>query len=171
TGLRNSPLLDLSRTRAATLIIGAAEDRLATPHVVAQVHDSCAAPIRRTCTVRGGHEDVTAANPRVRACIDDFLKDLPSGIAAARQDGEGPGARYTRGEPADGEISLGTPVAAREIRAQRICAHFCPPLVPVRCRRARLASDAVQRAGHTEPSLSGERARAQGGDPDHRAHG
>jgi|CZKU01.1.fsa_nt_gi hypothetical protein len=87
TGLRNSPLLDLSRTRAATLIIGAAEDRLATPHVVAQVHDSCAAPIRRTCTVRGGHEDVTAANPRVRACIDDFLKDLPSGIAAARQDG------------------------------------------------------------------------------------
>jgi pimeloyl-ACP methyl ester carboxylesterase len=90
-GLRSSPLLDLAHIRAATLIVGAAEDRLATPRVVARVHDLCAAPVRQTCTVQGGHEDVTAINPRVRACIDDFRRNLPSpahpAITGVREDG------------------------------------------------------------------------------------
>jgi hypothetical protein len=45
---------------------------------------------RQTCTVQGGHEDVTAVNPRVRACIDDFRRNLSfparAAIAAVRED-------------------------------------------------------------------------------------
>jgi hypothetical protein len=33
------------------------------------------APVRRTCTVRGGHEDVAAVHPGVRACVDEFRKE------------------------------------------------------------------------------------------------
>jgi uncharacterized protein len=87
TNLRTSPLADLHKVRAPTLIIHGTRDELATPEVVRRVKDACGAPEKMVCTVAGTHNDVHATNPAVRPCIERFGATLPMADAVPAADG------------------------------------------------------------------------------------
>jgi uncharacterized protein len=82
--MRTSPLRDLPNARSPTLIVHGAQDRLATATVIRRVYEASGASFRSICEVPGGHEDVHATNPRVRACIDEFKAVISN--AAVRDD-------------------------------------------------------------------------------------
>lgn len=71
--VRTSPLADLARTRAPTLIVHGLADEVATPAVIRRFREAPGPPRRELCAVPGGHGDVGPVTPEVRACVERFV--------------------------------------------------------------------------------------------------
>lgn len=78
SGLTTSPLADLPKITAPTLIIHGTRDELSTEDVVGRVEKALASPRKIVCTFAGTHNDANPMTPEVRTCIEQFASSLTS---------------------------------------------------------------------------------------------
>lgn len=76
SGLKSSPLADLSKITAPTLIIHGTRDELSTGDVVGRVEKTLGSPSKVVCTFAGTHNDANPMTPEVRTCIEQFASGL-----------------------------------------------------------------------------------------------
>jgi pimeloyl-ACP methyl ester carboxylesterase len=78
TGLSTSPLADLPKITAPTLIIHGTLDELSTEDVVRRVETALASPSKVVCDFPGTHADANPMTPEVRTCIEQFVSRVAS---------------------------------------------------------------------------------------------
>lgn len=74
--VRASPLADLARVRAPTLVVQGLGDEIATPRVIQRFRGAPGEGRREVCAVQGAHADVGLVTPAVRTCVERFVQAL-----------------------------------------------------------------------------------------------
>jgi hypothetical protein len=73
TGLVHSPMADLPKITAPTLVIHGTQDELSTDEVVQRVQSASGAATKVLCKFPGTHNDANPTTPEVRTCIEQFV--------------------------------------------------------------------------------------------------
>jgi fermentation-respiration switch protein FrsA (DUF1100 family) len=78
SGLTTSPLADLPKITAPTLIVHGTRDELSTDDVMGRIKKALGSPSKVMCTFAGTHNDANPITPEVRTCIEQFAASLTS---------------------------------------------------------------------------------------------